>query len=95
VKSPLDIKIASYLDVKVPFTKLKRRRRWIDSKQKGNGKHINHRKPRTIKRRRKHKMERKEMVKMLEARHYKARLEAMATLKMSGCVPPLAMQDKA
>jgi len=26
VKSPLDIKIASYLDVKVPFTKLKRRR---------------------------------------------------------------------
>ena len=28
--------------------------------------------------------------------HYKARLEeAMATLKMSGCVPPLAMQDKA
>ena len=38
-------------------------------------------------------MERKEMVK--EARHYKARLEAMATLKMSGCVPPLAMQDKA
>ena len=40
-------------------------------------------------------MERKEMVKMLEVRHYKARLEAMATLKMSGCVPPLAMQDKA
>ena len=37
----------------------------------------------------------KEMVKMWEARHYKARLEAMATLKMSGCVPPLAMQDKA
>jgi len=34
------------------------------SKQKGNGKHINHRKPRKIKRRRKHKMERKEMVKM-------------------------------
>ena len=32
---------------------------------------------------------------MEEARHYKARLEAMATLKMSGCVPPLAMQDKA
>jgi len=26
VKSPLDIKIASYPDVKVPFTKLKRRR---------------------------------------------------------------------
>jgi len=26
---------------------------------------------------------------------WKARLEAMATLKMSGCVPPLAMQDKA
>jgi len=49
VKSPLDIKIASYLDVKVPFTKLKKRRWWIDSKQKGNGKHINHRKPRTIK----------------------------------------------
>jgi len=64
VKSPLDIKIASYLDVNVPFTKLKRRRRWIDSKQKGNGKHINHRKPRTIKGRRKHKMESKEMVKM-------------------------------
>jgi len=40
VKSPLDIKIANYLDVKVPFTKLKRRRWWIDSKQKGNGKHI-------------------------------------------------------
>jgi len=33
-------------------------------KKKGNGKHINHRKPRTIKGRRKHKMERKEMVKM-------------------------------
>ena len=94
-KFPLDIKIACYLDVKVPFTKLKRRRWWIDWKQKGNGKHINHRKPRTIKGRRKHKMERKEMVKMWEARHYKARLEAMASLKMSGCVPPLAMQDKA
>jgi len=26
----------------------------IDSKQKGNGKHINHRKPRTIKGRKKH-----------------------------------------
>jgi len=37
----------------------------------------------------------KEMVKMWEARHYKARLEAMATLKMSGYGPPLAMQDKA
>jgi len=35
------------------------------------------------------------MVKMWEARHYKARLEVMATLKMSGCVPSLAMQDKA
>jgi len=35
------------------------------------------------------------MVKMWEARHYKASLEAMATLKMSECVPPLAMQDKA
>jgi len=33
-------------------------------KQKGNGKHINHIKPRTIKGRRKYKMERKEMVKM-------------------------------
>ena len=95
MKSPLDIKIASNLDVKVPFTKLKRRRWWIDSKQKGNGKHINHRKPRIIKGWRKHKMERKETVKMWEACHYKARLEAMATLKMSGCVPPLAMQDKA
>jgi len=63
VKSPLDIKIACYLDVKVPFTKLKRRRLWIDSKQKGNGKHKNHRKPRKIKGRRKHKMERKEMEK--------------------------------
>jgi len=31
-------------------------------KQKGNGKHIHHRKLRTIKGRRKHKMERKEMV---------------------------------
>ena len=30
------------------------------------------------------------MVKIWEARHYKARLEAMTTLKMSGCV-----QDKA
>jgi len=40
VKSPLDIKIACYLDVKVPFTKFKRRRWWIDSKQKGNGRHI-------------------------------------------------------
>jgi len=40
VQSPLDIKIASYLDVKVPFTKLKRWRWWIDSKQKGNEKHI-------------------------------------------------------
>jgi len=95
VKSPLDIKIASYLDVKVRFPKLKRREWWIDSKQKGNGKHINHRKPRTIKGRRKHEMERKEMVKMWEAHQYKARLEAMATLKMNGCVPPLAMQDKA
>ena len=37
----------------------------------------------------------KEMVKMWEAHHYKARLEAMATLKMGGCVPPLAMQDNA
>jgi len=36
-------------------------------------------------------MERKETVKMWEARHYKARLEAKTTLKMSGCVPPLAM----
>ena len=35
------------------------------------------------------------MVKMWETRHYKARLEAMATLKMSGYVSPLAMQDKA
>jgi len=40
-------------------------------------------------------MERKEMLKMLETRHYKARLQAMATLKMSGCVSSLAMQDKA
>jgi len=64
VKSPLNIKIASYLNVKVPFTKLKRRRRLIDPKQKRNGKHINHRKPRTIKGRRKHKMERKGLVKM-------------------------------
>jgi len=35
------------------------------------------------------------MVKMWEARHYKARLEAMETLKMSGCVSPLAIEDKA
>jgi len=35
------------------------------------------------------------MVKMWEARHYKARLEAMVTLKISGGVLPLAMQDKA
>jgi len=95
VKSPLDIKISSYLDVKVPFAKLKRRRWWIDSKQKRNGKHINHRKPRTIKGRRKHKMKRKKMVKMWEARHYKVKLEVMATLNMIGCVSPLAMQDKA
>jgi len=33
-------------------------------KQKGNGKHINHRKPRTIKGRRKRKMKKKGMVKM-------------------------------
>jgi len=32
-------------------------------KKKANGRHINHRKPRTIKGRRKHKMDRKEMVK--------------------------------
>ena len=73
MKSPLDIKIASYLDVKVPFTKLKRRRWWIDSKQKRNGKHINHRKPRIIKGRRKHEMERKEMVKKCE-KHATTRL---------------------
>jgi len=40
-------------------------------------------------------MERKGMVRICEAHHYKVRLEAMATLKMSGCVPPLAMQDEA
>jgi len=34
VKSPLDIKIACYLDVKVPLTTLKRRRWWIDSSKK-------------------------------------------------------------
>ena len=40
--------------------------------------------------------ERKEILKMWEARHYKAKLEeAMATLKISVCVPALAMQDKA
>jgi len=50
--------------VKVSFIKIKRRRSWIDSKQKGNRKHINQRKPRTIKGSRKHKLERKEMVKM-------------------------------
>ena len=33
------------------------------------------------------------MVKMWEARHYKARLQAMATLKMSGYVPPLVRQE--
>jgi len=86
VKSPLDIKIASYLDVKVPFT---------SSREEDDGKHINNRKPRTIKGKRKHKIERKGIVKMWETRHYKTRLEAMANLKMSGCVPPLAMQDKA
>ena len=32
---------------------------------------------------------------MWEAHHYKDRLEAMVTLKISGCVSPLAMQDKA
>jgi len=32
---------------------------------------------------------------MWEARHYKATLDVMETLKMSGCVLPLAMQDKA
>jgi len=42
----------------------KRRRWWIDSKQKGNGMCINHRKPRTMKEKRKHKMERKGVVKM-------------------------------
>jgi len=30
----MDIKIASYLDMKVPFKKLKRRRWWIDSNKK-------------------------------------------------------------
>jgi len=40
-------------------------------------------------------MERKGMKKMWEARHYKARLEeAMETLKMSGCVPPLESRFK-
>jgi len=40
-------------------------------------------------------MDRKGMIKMWEARHYKARLEeAMATLKMSGCVPPLESRFK-
>jgi len=35
-------------------------------------------------------MERKGMIKMWEARHYKARLEeVMETLKISGCVSPL------
>jgi len=35
------------------------------------------------------------MIKMWEARHYKARLEeAMVTLKMSGCVPPLQSRFK-
>jgi len=38
-------------------------------------------------------MERKGMVKMWETRHYKARLEAMATLKMSECVSPLTSAD--
>ena len=80
-KSPLDIKIASYLDVKVPFQ---------GSREEDDGLIQNKKEMK-----RKHKMERKEMVKMWEARHYKARLEAMETLKMSGCVPPLAMQDKA
>jgi len=41
VKFSLDITITCYLDVKVPFTKFKRRRWWIDSKQKGNGRCIN------------------------------------------------------
>ena len=40
-------------------------------------------------------MAKQRMEKMVGSRHYKARLEDMATLKMSGCVPPLAMQDKA
>jgi len=34
------------------------------------------------------------MVKMWEARHYKAKLEVMATLKMSGCVSPLESRLK-
>ena len=63
MKSPLDIKIASYLDVKVPFTSSREEDDGL-IKKKGNGKHINHRKPRTIKGRIKYKMERKEMVKM-------------------------------
>jgi len=33
VKSQQDIKIVRYLDVKVPFTKLKGKRWWIDSNQ--------------------------------------------------------------
>jgi len=32
--SPLDINTTCYLDVKVPLTKLKRRRWWIDSNKK-------------------------------------------------------------
>jgi len=32
VKFPLDIKKTSYLDMKVPFTRLKRREDWIDLK---------------------------------------------------------------
>jgi len=34
VKSSLDIKIACYIDVKIPFTKLRRRRWWIDPNKK-------------------------------------------------------------
>ena len=55
---------------------------------------INHKKLGTIKGRRKHKMERKGMVKMWEAHHFKVELEAMKTLKMSGCVPPLESRFK-
>jgi len=46
------------------FHKAQEKKMMDDSKQKGNGRHINHRKPKTIKGRRKHKMDRKEMVKM-------------------------------
>jgi len=60
---PLDIKIASYLDVKVPFQDSREEKNGHTNK---SGQHIKRVKPKshTHKGRRKHKMEIKGMIKM-------------------------------